>query len=157
MAHYCSDDFVSTEQARYGFIRSQPSPFLFLFGMHFLARVFNTTQYKLKGRALCTQSNSGGLQSLELHGARAAPCVISGAQDSHKGAADVALPRPTVKTSCVVSVLPWGLPVGLLTSPHKQDCEGCRNKAGKGCSHGLLTSVGNGYFVHFTNTHRAPG
>lgn len=101
MAHYHSDYFVSTEQAHYGFIRSRPSLLLFLFGMYFLSSVFSITLYKLRSRALCTQSNSGSLESPKLHRALAVPCVKSRARDSHKGATDVALLCPTVKTSCV--------------------------------------------------------
>ena len=47
---YHPDCFISTERAHYGFIRSQPSPFLFLSGMCFLSSVLSTTLYKVRDR-----------------------------------------------------------------------------------------------------------
>lgn len=95
--------FTGTEQAHYGFIRSQPSPFLS--GMCLLSSVLRITLYKLRDRALCTQSDSGGLKSPQLHRALAVPCVN---RDPHKG-------QHTTRSDCEnkqASVPPRGSPAG---------------------------------------------
>lgn len=130
MAHNHSDYFVSTEQAHYGFIRSRASLLLFLFGMYFLYSTFSITPYKPRSRALCTQSKSGSLESPKLHRALAVPCVKSRARDSHKGATDVALLCPTVKTSCALCSSMW-LSGGLAITPIKAGLQGLQKQGGK--------------------------
>ena len=99
--------FTGTEWAHYGFIRSQPSPFLS--GMCLLSSVLRITSYKLRDRALCTQSDSGGLKSPQLHWAQAIPCVNKGGGDPYKG-------RHTARSNCenrqAFSVPPRGSPAG---------------------------------------------
>lgn len=135
--------FTGTEWAHYGFIRSQPSPFLS--GMCLLSSVLRITSYKLRDRALCTQSDSGGLKSPQLHWAQAVPCVNKGGGDPYKG-------RHTARSNCEnrqsFSVPPRGSPAGA-------GLQGLPKQGGEACPLGFLTSRGNGYFGHFANMHRA--
>ena len=104
--------------------------------MYFLARVFSMRLYQPRGRVLSVHTKQFG-KSRKPEAPTVPGC--SPCEQRSAGLPQRSRRCRTAVSSCEnklsLSVLPWGLPVGLLSPPQKQDYEDCRSKAGKGCSH----------------------
>lgn len=136
-----------------GSIRSPPFPFLFLFSMCFLSSIWRITLCNLRGRALCTQSGSGGLKGLQLTGA-VVPCVNSGVRSSQRSRVSHCPVQLWEWAACLCSSM-W-LSRELAITPTGAGLQGLQNKAEAATSVGF-SPVPAEHSTNFMDTHCALG
>lgn len=133
MEYHCSHCFIRRERAHCGFIRVEWSPISFSLWPAFPLQCLRITLYKLRGGVWHIQSDSGGLQSPQLHWALIVPCVNTqcGTPTKEPGRLNCPIPLwghtgPLCSSMCLCR--------GLAIAPAGVRLKGFRSQAGKHCS-----------------------